>query len=1003
MSQINRIPGGRSVDYDQEVYFTFNGRRLTGYQGDTLASALLANGVGIVGRSFKYGRPRGIISAGSEEPNAILQVGATEATQVPNVRATQQEIYNDLTSRTTNGWPSVEFDVMGLAGRIAGKLMPPGFYYKTMMFPQFLWHTYEKVVRMTAGIGVSPREADPDSYDKINRHCDLLIIGAGPAGLAAALTASRTDARVILVDENVSPGGALGYRHDSINGSSAADWVKSAVDELDAAENVTLLTRTTATGYHDQNFVTAHERRTDHLPGKAKGGISRQRIHRIRARQVVLATGAQERPLVFANNDTPGCMQASAVSAYINQYGVRPGHRLVVMTNNDGAWQAAFDWQQSGGTSAAIVDLRSSLDENLVKRATDAGIRVVPGSAVYDVKGRKSVAAALIAPLADGGTRLFGPTEAIPADVIASSGGWSPVVHLSCHTGIQPTWQEDIAAFVPGETNQHMTPAGAVTGEFSTDGALNQGINAAIEALAAQEFTLAETPVLSCDEPGAAGFQPWFHIPHRHPTSRAPAQFVDYQLDVTAAAIELATREGFESIEHIKRYTALGFGTDQGKISNVNGVAIAARAMGRAIAETGTTMFRPNYTPVSFGAIAGRDVGELFQPKRYTAMQPWHESNGALFEDVGQWKRPWYFPQAGESMRASVNRECLAVRHGVGILDASTLGKIDIQGRDAREFLGRVYTNAWMKLGVGKCRYGLMCGEDGMVMDDGVTACLADNHFVMTTTTGGAAHVLEWLELWHQTEWPELEVYLNTVTDHWATATLSGPDSRALLSELTDLDFESFPFMEWRETAVAGIPARVFRISFTGELSYEINVNANYGLSLWEQLIETGKKYNLTPYGTETMHVLRAEKGFIIVGQDTDGSVTPEDLDMNWAIARRKPFSFLGKRGMERSDCQRADRKQLVGLLSANERFVLPEGSQIVFEKPDALPANMVGHVTSSYYSATLGRSFALALVKGGLDRLGETVQISTGPGQWQTAEITSTVFYDPEGERQNV
>ena len=550
-----------------------------------------------------------------------------------------------------------------------------------------------------------------------------------------------------------------------------------------------------------------------------------------------------------------------------------------------------------------------------------------------------------------------------------------------------------------------MLTAGAVSGDFSLSAALRQGASAAATILADCGFDLEDSATISCQEHTVGAFQPCFHIPHRKPTSRAPAQFVDYQLDVTAAAIELATREGFESIEHVKRYTALGFGTDQGKISNVNGIAIAARSTGRSIAETGTTMFRPNYTPVSFGAMAGRDVNELFQLKRYTAMQPWHEQAGALFEDVGQWKRPWYYPQAGESLQDAINRECLAVRNGVGILDASTLGKIDIQGPDAREFLNRIYTNAWMKLGVGKCRYGLMCGEDGMVMDDGVTACLADNHFVMTTTTGGAARVLEWLELWHQTEWPELGVYFNTVTDHWATATLSGPGSRALLAELTDLDLDptNFPFMDWRQTMVADIPARVFRISFTGELSYEINVNANYGLTLWRRLIEAGKKHKLTPYGTETMHVLRAEKGFIIVGQDTDGSVTPEDLGMEWAIARRKKFSFIGKRGIAREDCQRQQRKQLVGLLPVNGDVVLPEGAQIVFDKPHQLPATMVGHVTSSYYSAALEGSFALALVQGGLDRMGQTVQVSIGPDVWEIAKITASVFYDPKGEQQHV
>ena len=726
-------------------------------------------------------------------------------------------------------------------------------------------------------------------------------------------------------------------------------------------------------------------------------------MHRVRAGAVLLATGAQERPLVFANNDVPGCMQANAVSAYIRQYGVRPGKQLVLMTTNNSAYQAAFDWVDTEGGTAVVVDTRAAPDPVLVARAKAAGIRVMVSSAVIETKGLRQVKSAVISGFNSQTQTLMGRLVHIKADVIASSGGWSPVVHLSSHTGTRPEWREDISAFVPGVSKQNMWTAGAVTGDFSLASALGQGIDAATSALT--QYDLPRLAVPEVQEAIPLEMEPCFHIPHTRATSRAPMQFVDYQLDVTAASIELATREGFESVEHVKRYTALGFGTDQGKISNVNGVAIAAKALGRSIAETGTTMFRPNYTPVSFGAMAGRDVDKLFEPKRYTAMQSWHEQNGALFEDVGQWKRPWYFPQGGETMRAAVDRECLAVRNGVGILDASTLGKIDIQGADAREFLNRIYTNAWLKLGVGKCRYGLMCGEDGMVMDDGVTACLADNHFVMTTTTGGAARVLEWLELWHQTEWPELNVYFNTVTDHWATATISGPDARALLSELTDTDLDSdnFPFMAWREGMVADIPGRIFRISFTGELSYEINVNANYGLTLWERLIEAGKKYNLTPYGTETMHVLRAEKGFIIVGQDTDGAVTPEDLGMEWAIARRKKFSFVGKRGMAREDCQRAQRKQLVGLSPVDANIVLPEGSQIVFERPTQLPADMVGHVTSSYFSPTLDKSFALALVRGGLDRLGETVQVSIGPDEWMAAEICSTVFYDPAGDRQNV
>lgn len=1003
MTEANRIPGGNDIDYSCPITFTFNGKQLTGYQGDTIASALLANDIKIVGRSFKYGRPRGIVSAGEEEPNGILQLADSEATAVPNVRATQQEIYEGLVCRTTNGWPSVDFDVMSLVGDLAAKMMPPGFYYKTLMFPQFLWPWYEKVIRAGAGLGVAPSVPDVDTYDKLNRHCDLLIVGAGPAGLAAAAQASRSNARVLLVDESPNPGGSLRLSRDLIDGQSAAAWIEKTMRELSGKANVEILLRTTATGYHDHNFVTLHERRSDHLPSRQKGASSRQRMHRVRAGAVLLATGAQERPLVFANNDVPGCMQANAVSAYIRQYGVRPGKQLVLMTTNNSAYQAAFDWVDTEGGTAVVVDTRAAPDPVLIARAKAAGIRVMVSSAVIETKGLRQVKSAIVSGFNSQTQTLMGRLVHIKADVIASSGGWSPVIHLSCHTGTRPEWREDISAFVPGVSKQNMWTAGAVTGDFSLASAIGQGIDAATSALTT--FDLPRLAVPEVQEAIPLEMEPCFHIPHTRATSRAPMQFVDYQLDVTAASIELATREGFESVEHMKRYTALGFGTDQGKISNVNGVAIAAKALGRSIAETGTTMFRPNYTPVSFGAMAGRDVGKLFEPKRYTAMQSWHEQNGALFEDVGQWKRPWYFPQGSETMRAAVDRECLAVRNGVGILDASTLGKIDIQGADAREFLNRIYTNAWLKLGVGKCRYGLMCGEDGMVMDDGVTACLADNHFVMTTTTGGAARVLEWLELWHQTEWPELNVYFNTVTDHWATATISGPDARALLSELTDTDLDSdnFPFMAWREGVVADIPGRIFRISFTGELSYEINVNANYGLALWERLIEAGKKYNLTPYGTETMHVLRAEKGFIIVGQDTDGAVTPEDLGMEWAIARRKKFSFVGKRGMAREDCQRAQRKQLVGLSPIDTNVILPEGSQIVFERPTQLPANMVGHVTSSYFSPTLNKSFALALVRGGLDRQGETVQVSIGPDEWMAAEICSTVFYDPAGDRQNV
>ncbi|WP_165672507.1 sarcosine oxidase subunit alpha [Metapseudomonas otitidis] len=1006
MSQVNRLPKGGRVERGQPLTFTFNGQNYQGYAGDTLASALLANGVDVVGRSFKYARPRGIVAAGAEEPNAILQLGSTEQAQVPNIRATQQALYGGLVASSTNGWPSVNTDLMGILGKVGGGMMPPGFYYKTFMYPQNLWLTYEKYIRKAAGLGRSPTEVDPDIYDHLNQHCDVLVVGAGPAGLAAALAAGRSGARVILADEQEEFGGSLLDTRETLDGKPAAEWVAKALAELASLPEVTLLPRATVNGYHDHNFLTIHQRLTDHLGEVAPRGQARHRVHRVRAKRVVLAAGAHERPLVYANNDVPGNMLAGAVSTYVNRYGVAPGRELVLSTNNDYAYRVVLDWLDAGQNVVAVADARSNPRGAWVEEARARGVRILTGSAVVECRGSKRVTGARICAIDVKGHRVTSPGEVVDCDLIVSSGGYSPVVHLASHLGGKPTWREDILAFVPSEGGfQKRLCAGAVNGVFGLGDVLADGYEAGAKAAAEAGFKPVEGVVpkaaIRHEEPTLALFQ----VPHDKSTARAPKQFVDLQNDVTAAGIELATREGFESVEHVKRYTALGFGTDQGKLGNINGLAIAARSMGISVAEMGTTMFRPNYTPVTFGAVAGRHCGHLFDPKRYTAMHSWHLAQGAEFEDVGQWKRPWYFPKNGEDLHAAVARECKAVRESVGILDASTLGKIDIQGPDAREFLNRVYTNAWTKLDVGKARYGLMCKEDGMVFDDGVTACVGDNHFIMTTTTGGAARVMEWLELYHQTEWPEMKVYFTSVTDHWATMTLSGPNSRKLLAEVTDIDLDkdAFPFMSWKEGKVGGVPARVFRISFTGELSYEVNVQADYALGVWKQLIEAGKKYNLTPYGTETMHVLRAEKGFIIVGQDTDGSVTPDDLGMGWCVGRNKPFSWIGWRGMNREDCLREDRKQLVGLKPLDPNKVLPEGAQLVFDPKQAIPMTMVGHVTSSYMSASLGYPFALAMVKGGLKRMGERVFAPLADGSVIEAEICSSVFYDPKGDRQNV
>jgi sarcosine oxidase subunit alpha len=1000
MSQ-NRLKSHSGVAID----FTFNGKAYQGIAGDTLASALLANGVNVVGRSFKYARPRGIFGHGAEEPNAIVQLGSGAGT-IPNLKATQVELYQGLQASSVNGWPSVNFDVMGLIGAF-GRLMPPGFYYKTFMYPKKLWMTYEHFIRKAAGLGATPVEADPDCYDKLNQHCDVLVVGAGPAGLVAAREAARTGARVIIADEQSQFGGTLLASKQQVDGLAAPLWVASLVAELMAYSNVQMLPRSTVFGYYDHNFLTILERRTDHLGLMSTRG-ARQRLHRVRAAQVVLATGAFERPLVFAHTDIPGVMLASSVSTYVNRYGVAPGNKLVVFTTNDNAYQTAMDWQRIGREVVAVVDTRSNPCGDIVVAVKAMGIEVIAGHGLIEAQGSKRVKRALVAPINEAGTQVTGAVRRLACDLIACSGGWSPAVHLSSHTGAKPEWDASIVGFRPGNSKQQERSAGACRGTFDLMGCLSEGACAGAQAamLSGHGDGNLQFPAIAVDEYSEQPQQALFLVPHTKITSRAPSQFVDFQLDVSASGIELAVREGFESVEHVKRYTALGFGTDQGKLGNINGMAILANALDQSIAETGTTIFRPSYTPTTFGAIAGRDVNNLFDPERYTAVHRWHVEQGAQFEDVGQWKRPWYFPKQGETMQQAVDREGLAVRNSVGILDASTLGKIDIQGPDAAEFITRMYTNSYLKLAPGKCRYGVMLKEDGMIFDDGVCACLGDNQYLMFTTTGGAAGVLAWLELWQQTEWPELQVYFTSVTDHWTTATVTGPNARKVIAKVCsdiDLSNDAFSFMDWRDGTVAGVKARVFRISFTGELSYEVNVPAHYGRHIWEALIAAGEEFNIIPYGTETMHILRAEKGFIIVGQDTDGSMTPADMNMDWVVGKNKTFSFIGRRSLQRSDTVRSNRKQLVGLKPLNTKEVLPEGAQVVFDAKQKIPMAMQGHVTSSYYSASLGHSIALAVVKGGHKRLGQVVYCPLADGRSIASEIVSSVFYDPKGERQHV
>ena len=999
--QSHRLPEGGRIDRSKPLRFVFNGRAYQGYQGDTLASALLANGLHLVGRSFKYHRPRGIMTAGPEEPNALVQLGVGGRTE-PNLRATQVELFEGLTASSVNCWPSVEHDI-GTVNHLFSRLFPAGFYYKTFMWPRGFWKkVYEPVIRRAAGLGRAPREADPDRYDKTHAHCDVLVVGGGPAGLAAALAAGRTGARVILADEQQEFGGSLLGERQTIDGRPAPDWIAATVAELAAMPEVRLLPRTTVFGYYDHNFLMMLERITDHRPNGDRG--PRQRLWKLRARQVVLATGAIERPLVFADNDRPGVMLAAAARTYVNRYGVAPGRRAVLFTNNDSAYRAALDLAKAGIEMAAVVDLRTDPRGPLATEVRDRGIRVMGGHAIVGVSGSRRVTSVSVAPLDASGERIAGAAQPVPCDLVLNSGGWNPTVHLFSQSRGTLRYDADLAAFVPDRSVQQERSAGAAKGSFALAACLAEGFAAGAEAARAAGFDsdTGRAPE-AAPEPEETAAKPVWLVPSEKPVGRGGKPFVDFQNDVTAADVLLAAREGYRSVEHLKRYTTTGMGTDQGKTSNVNALAILAATLNQDIPAVGTTTFRPPYTPVTIGAFSGYDRGDLLDPIRRTPIHSWHESMGAKFENVGQWRRPWYYPRPGETMQDAVNREVKAVRTGVGIIDASTLGKIDIQGPDAVTLLNRVYTNAWNKLEIGRCRYGPMLGEDGMVIDDGVTTRLGEHHYLMSTTTGNAARILAWLEEWLQCEWPDLKVYCTSVTEQWATVAINGPMSRRLLAELTDdidLSAEAFPFMSVREGHVAGIPARVFRISFTGELSFEVNVPASRGLALWQALMAAGEKYGITPYGTEAMHVLRAEKGYIIVGQETDGTVTPYDLGMDWIVSKTKG-DFLGRRSLARSDTARPDRKHLVGLLTDNPNEVIPEGGQIVAELRDQPPMIMIGHVTSSYYSPNVGRSIALALVKNGRNRMGETVFVPL-TDRVIRATVTEPRFFDPEGSRLN-
>jgi sarcosine oxidase, subunit alpha len=993
VSQPFRLPVGGQIDRSHILNFRFDRRACEGHPGDTLASALLANGVRLVARSFKYHRPRGIVAAGAEEPSALVQLELGGHTE-PNRRPGEIALYDGLRAASQHAWPGLAADLGAVADRFFAPLLAAGFYYKTFMHPPALWaRLWEPALRHMAGLGRAPSRPDPARYDHRHAHCDVLVIGGGPAGLAAALAGGRSGARVILADGDVAFGGALLRRAYRIGEASGRDWAAAVVAELRRLPEMRLLPATTVVGHYDGNYLVAVERVGELVGPTAPLGLPRQRLWHIRARRVVLAAGAIERPLVFAGNDRPGIMLAGAVETFLHRYAVVPGRRAVLYANHDDAYPLAPALAAAGVAVAAIVDPRP--EAGAAARRLVAGMPLYPAHAVVGTAGRAALRRVWVQPLAGG------RSTAIDCDLLALSGGWNPSVQLWAQAQGKLRFDARLSAFVPDTTEAAVECVGAARGSSVALGAcLAAGAAAGARAAAQCGFGSSETapamPPVADPEEAAPGPL----LPANLSRRQARRAFVDLHNDVTAADIALAAREGYSAPEHLKRYTTLGMGTDQGKTGgNLAGAALLAAATGESLAagNIGPTNYRPPYVPVAYGLLAGRGRGALADPQLLTPMHDWHVAAGAVFEAVGQWQRPRCYPRPGEDMAQAVRRECLAAQRGVALLDASTLGKIEVAGRDAGRLLDRIYINRWQNLPIGHCRYGVMCRDDGMVFDDGVGTRLAPDRFLLTTTTGNAGAVLDWLEEWRQTEWTDFDVFCTALTEQWANATLVGPRAREVLAALAPrlpLDAAGFPFMRLREAEIAGIPARLCRVSFSGELSYEINVPADSGLALWERLIAAGEAFGITPYGTAAMHIMRAEKGHFMVGHETDGTVTPVDLGLAGMIAPDK--DFLGRRSLRRSDMRRPDRLQLVGLLPDDPTEIIPEGEQLVAEHG----GEGIGHVTSSYFGARLGRSFALALVAGGRDRYGEAVWAPTLGGRLIAAHICLPIFYDIDHRR---
>ncbi len=984
---------GGSIDRSAPLRFRFDGRTYSAFKGDTLASALLANGVRLVGRSFKYHRPRGIFGLGVEEPSGMVQLRIGDRTE-PNIRATEIELFDGLVAHSQNRWPTLQFDVGSLAN-IVSPMLPAGFYYKTFMWPATKWMFYESFIRRAAGLGKSATVPDPDTYSKTFDYCDVLVIGAGPTGLAAALCAGRAGARVMLLDETPGAGGRLKFDDEKISGRPAEDWVRQTMEAFAGMSNVSIHLRTTAFGIYDQNLVCVLERIADHHP-MPKYWQDRQRIRWIRAKQIVVAAGSIERSIPFNCNDKPGVMLASAVRGYAKRFSVRCGRKALIFTNNDSAYATIPALRSVAVDVVAVVDSRLTVPGKLALEQL-GNTKLMQGYVALKVKGMRSVQSVDVGRVVEG-SEVIGKPSNIACDLVCVSGGWTPTAHLFSHVQGPLKFDNAIASFIPDGEIESLQVAGSAKGVFSLAECLRQGIQAGTKASRQAGFEVVELAMPEVEEGEVAAIQQLWNVPA---SGRGVSKrFVDLQNDVTVEDVELAYSEGYVSVEHLKRYTTLGMGTDQGRTSNVNGLANLARLRGEQIPNVGHTTFRPPYTPVSLGAIAGGEFGSHLSPVRRTPLHQWHVENRGYMQNSGAWQRAFYYANTGEQVEDAIRRETLHVRSKVGIADVSTLGKIEVQGRDAAEFLERIYINRWKSLPVGRCRYGLMLREDGFVFDDGTSTRISENEFYMTTTTANAGPVLEHMELYAQTVWPELHVHLTSITDQWSGIALAGPESRNVLAALTSAEVasnDSLPYMGFVETQISDVQVRIFRVSFSGELGYELHMPSDAAETMWQTMLVAGAPWNIAPYGMEALTVLRIEKGHV-VSAELDGRTTA--VDLGFGRMMKKEGDYVGRRLAERDAITASGRKQLVGLKSVNGRPI-PRGAQIVEQANVVPPQNMLGHVTSVCYSPHLEEEIALALVADGRQIYGKHLYASSPlTGREVPVEICHHVFLDPEGER---